>query len=55
MALKVPMLGPLVHLVKVDLGPSRVLRLKSGKVEESGIFECAVEVRSWSLGLNFEL
>jgi len=48
------MLGPLVHLVKVGLGQNRVLGIKSGKEEESGMFECAVEVRSWSLGLNLE-
>lgn len=48
------MLGPLVHLVKVGLGPSRVLAIKSGMEEESGMFECAVEVKSWSLWLNLE-
>jgi hypothetical protein len=51
--LKVLILGPLVHLVKVGLGSSRVLGTKSGK-EESGMLECEVEVRSWPLWLNFE-
>jgi hypothetical protein len=37
--LKVPMLGPLVHLVKVGLEPSRNLGIKSGKEEESRMFE----------------
>jgi len=48
------MLGPLVHLVKVGVGPSRVLGIKSGMEEDSGTFKCAVEVKSWSLGFNLE-